>query len=58
MKQLYLLLSMAGLLLPYYFFGSFLVAHGLNIPLLVQQLFASSISSFFAVDVIISSVIF
>jgi hypothetical protein len=58
MKQLYLLLALIGLILPYYFFGSFLVAHGLDIRLLVQQLFANDISTFFAVDVIISSLVF
>jgi hypothetical protein len=58
MKQVYLLLALLGLIFPYYFFGSFLVAHGLDMRLLVQQLFANDLSTFFVVDVIISSIVF
>lgn len=55
-KILYLLLCVAGTTLPYWFFIQFLRAHGLNLPLLIEQLFASSISSFFGVDVIVSTI--
>jgi hypothetical protein len=58
LKTLYLLLAVLGLAVPYYFLGTFLLEHGLNVRLLVQQLFANSISTFFAVDVLISSVVF
>jgi len=47
-----------GLLVPYYFLFNFLGANGLNIPLLVGQLFANNISAFFAVDLIISVIVF
>jgi len=47
-----------GLLVPYYFLFNFLGANGLNIPLLVGQLFANNISAFFAVDLIISIIVF
>jgi hypothetical protein len=57
-KTLYLLLAVVGLAVPYYFLGTFLLEHGLNFPLLLQQLFANSISTFFAVDLIISSLVF
>jgi Terpene cyclase DEP1 len=57
-KNLYLLLSLIGLVLPYWFFFNFLSANGLNASLLVQQLFANSISTFFAVDLIISTIVF
>lgn len=57
MRKLYLLLAVAGFALPYYFFVSFLLANGLDLRLLFDQLFASDISTFFAVDVIISAVV-
>ena len=46
MRRLYLLLAALGLVLPYYFLGQFLFQQGLNLPLLVQQLFANPISTF------------
>ena len=58
MKRLYLLLTAAGLVLPYYFFISFLLEHGLDLPLLIEQLFANDISTFFAVDLLITAVVF
>jgi hypothetical protein len=47
-----------GLILPYYFLFTFLGTYGLDLPLLIQQIFANQISSFFAVDLIISIFIF
>jgi hypothetical protein len=58
MKKLYLLSAIVGFVLPYYFFVSFLTANGLNLQLLFSQLFASNISSFFAVDLIITAIVF
>ena len=58
MRRLYLLLAVIGFALPYYFFVSFLVENGLNLKLLFSQLFASDISSFFAVDLIITAIVF
>ena len=55
-KILYLLLCLTGAILPYWFFIQFLREHGLNLRLLVEQLFANSISSFFGIDVIVSTV--
>ena len=57
-KKLYLLLAGLGLIGPYYFLVQFLAAHGLNLPLLVEQLFANSISTFFAVDLLITAIVF
>jgi hypothetical protein len=57
-KTLYLLLAITGLVLPYYFFGSFLVENGLDLVLLVNQLFAKDISTFFAVDLLITAIVF
>jgi predicted membrane protein len=55
-RTLYLLLCVAGTIFPYWFFIQFLREHGLNLRLIVEQLFANSISSFFGVDVIVSSI--
>ena len=57
MKQVYLLLCVLGFALPYYFFVSFVLENGLSVPLLINQLFANSISSFFGADVIVSSLV-
>jgi hypothetical protein len=45
-KKLYLLLAGLGLIGPYYFLVQFVAAHGVNVPLLVEQLFANSNSTF------------
>jgi uncharacterized protein DUF2834 len=55
-KAFYLLLCVAGTVLPLSFLFQFIREHGLNLRLLVEQLFANSISSFFGVDVIVSAV--
>jgi hypothetical protein len=57
-RRLYLLLAIAGFVLPYYFFVSFLFENGLDLPLLISQLFANDISAFFAVDLIITAIVF
>jgi hypothetical protein len=58
MKRLYLILAIAGFILPYYFFISFLTANGLNLSLLIGQLFATPISTFFVVDLLITALVF
>jgi hypothetical protein len=58
MRKLYLVLAAIGFVLPYYFFVSFLVEYGLNLGLLIDQLFANDISTFFAVDLIITAIVF
>ena len=58
MKRLYLFLAIAGFVLPYYFFVSFLLSYGLDLGALIGQLFASPISTFFAVDLIITALVF
>jgi hypothetical protein len=57
-KNIYLVLLLLGLFIPYYFLFKFLGSNGLNISLLVQQLFANDISTFFAVDLVISIIVF
>ena len=55
-KVFYLLLCLVGTILPYFFFIQFLREHGLHLRLFVEQLLATPISSFFAVDVIVSAI--
>jgi len=57
-KATYFALAFVGLFAPYYFLFKYLNANGLNLPLLIQQLFANNISTFFAVDLIISIFVF
>lgn len=57
-KHFYLTLAIVGLLTPYYFLFQFLGVNGLDLTLFVQQLFANNISTFFAVDLVISIIVF
>jgi hypothetical protein len=57
-KHLYLLLALVGLVVPYYFFITFLIAHGADGAAFLRQLFGTPISTFFAVDLLIASVVF
>ena len=56
-KTLYLLLCIAGTVLPYTEFVPFLREHGLDLPVFLEQLFATRISGFFAWDGIVSSLV-
>lgn len=58
MQIIYLLLSVLGFILPYSQFIPFIANNGLDLPLFFEQLFANRISSFFALDLFISSVVF
>jgi Ca2+/H+ antiporter len=58
MRKLYLLLAIVGLVLPYYFFMSFLITNGLDLQLFFSQLFANNISTFFVVDLVITAIVF
>lgn len=57
-KSIYLILSVVGLVVPYYFLFRFLGANGFDLPLLIGQLFANDISIFFSVDLVISIFVF
>ena len=57
-KHLYLILAVIGFVSPYYFFIAFLRTNGLDGSAFLQQLFATKISAFFAVDLLLSSVVF
>jgi hypothetical protein len=56
-KTIYVLLSIVGAVVPAAAFLPWIVAHGLNIPLMVQELFSNRVSAFFGFDVIVSAVV-
>jgi hypothetical protein len=56
-KRFYLALCVIGFLLPYWQFVPWVAEHGLNLPLLVRDLFVNRISSFFGLDVLVSAVV-
>ena len=55
MQWLYLAAAILGTILPLRFFVPFVLANGLDLSLFFQQLFQNNVSSFFGVDVIVSS---
>lgn len=55
-KTIYLVLCLLGTILTYWQFLPWVVEHGLNLRLLVQELFVNRISAFFGMDVIMSAV--
>lgn len=55
-KMLYLVLCVLGFALPYSQFVPWVVEHGLDMRLFVQQLFANRIGGFFGMDVLVSAV--
>jgi hypothetical protein len=57
LKNLYLVLAVAGAVLPGWQFLPFLQAHGVDIPLLFARLFSDPVAAFFGTDVIVSSVV-
>ncbi|MBD2078206.1 DUF2834 domain-containing protein [Phormidium sp. FACHB-592] len=54
LQTIYLTLFLLGTGLQYAQFIPFLIEHGLDVKLFVEQLFANQISSFFGIDVIVS----
>ena len=57
MRTVYLLLSVLGAALPLSQLVPFLLEHGLDPRLLLEQLFANRISAFFGLDVIVSALV-
>jgi Terpene cyclase DEP1 len=56
-KALYLCLCIAGTVVPYWQLLPFLRENGMNLPLMIAQLFATPVSAFFGADVIVSSLV-
>src|SRR5262245_23248188 len=57
-RQIFLVLAVVGLIRPYYFLISFLLEYGFDARLFLKQLFGTPISIFFAVDLLLSCVVF
>jgi len=57
-KTLYLALCVVGAVLPYSLFIPFLLENGLDLRLIVEQMCSNRISGSFALDVIVSSIVF
>lgn len=56
-QVIYFTLCVAGTILPYSQLVPFVREHGLDWQLFLQQLFANRVSGFFALDVIVSSLV-
>lgn len=57
MKNLYLSLCVLGTALPLIAFGPWLLAHGLDIPLLLEQALTSPVAAFAWADVLVSALV-
>lgn len=57
-KSLYLFLCVFGAVLPYSLFVPFLLENGLDFRRILEEMFANRISGSFALDVIVSSIVF
>ena len=56
-KNVYLVLCAAGIVIPYTQLVPWLFEHGLNMRLLIEQLFSNRIGAFFGLDVLVSAVV-
>jgi hypothetical protein len=56
-KNIYILLCILGTILPLSQFTPWVLEHGLNVQLFVQELFSTRIGSFFGMDVIVSAIV-
>jgi hypothetical protein len=56
MRWWYLILAIIGTIVPYSFFVPWLMEHGLNIRLMIAELFSTPMGAFFGSDVLVSAV--
>jgi len=56
-KTIYLCFCILGTIVPYWQLLPFLREHGLDVRLMMTQLFSAPVSAFFGADVIVSSVV-
>lgn len=54
-KIFYLVLCVAGVVIPYWQFLPWVLQHGLNLALFERELFANRIGAFFGMDVVVSA---
>lgn len=57
LEIVYWLLALLGAVIPLATFLPWLLEHGLNVELLVQELFATRSSAFFTLDVVITAIV-
>jgi len=55
--MLFLALAVLGTLVPYAAFAPWVAEHGLDIPWLVSEMFATEVSRFFSLDVLVSALV-
>ncbi len=58
MKNIYLMLALMGAVVPYVFFGQFMLENGSDLSEFVLQLFATAPASGFTEDLLITSAVF
>lgn len=58
MKNIFLLLSIVGAIIPYVFFGQFISLNGLDLILFSKSLFVNGAVGGFSADLLITSVVF
>jgi len=58
MKRLYLVLAIAGAVIPYVFFAQFILSEGVNLAGFVSALFANPAASGFTSDLLFTSFVF
>ena len=58
MRSFYLVMMIAGTLVPWLFFGRFVADNGLDLPGFVAGLFANGAAGGFSSDVVISALVF
>ena len=56
-RHVYLILCIAGAVIPNLQLVPWILEHGLHLRLMIQELFANRISAFFGLDVIVSAVV-
>ena len=56
-NRLYLILCVLGAVVPYAVFLPWLAVHGLNLRLFAQEIFATRVGIFFALDVVVSAAV-
>jgi len=57
MRNLYLVLAIIGAVLPYSQFVPWLIVHGLDLRLMIAELFSTRLGAFFGLDVLVSAVV-
>ncbi len=56
-RSLYLALTIVGIVIPMIPFVSWLAQHGLDAPFFVAELFANPVSTFFALDLLLTALV-